>query len=106
MRLEQIVGRLQTRISMIEAGGGDVTQAKQLLTDAGSSLGSARNRLTNIDEQVAASFGSADPRTSWSILRDNYTGARGDIVQAHTALVSAISLLKQGNQSNATTTPQ
>lgn len=93
-RLENITGRLDSRITKIEASGTDTTNARAELAAAKESLAVATSLLTKIDTQIHAFVTSEDPQTAWFSVRETYLSAKSAILNAHQHLRTCITLLK------------
>lgn len=93
-RLEQIIGRMDSRIQKLEAEGVDTAQAETVLALAQESLKTAREALDGIDSTVVASITSDNPAASFPALRERYTTARNAIKDTHTHLQTMLAVLK------------
>lgn len=95
-RLNQIIGRFETRVALLEERGIDGSDATAKLAEAKSYLATASNILENeINAAVDATVGSDTPRESWMNARAQFSEARIAIRNAHQALREALALLKR-----------
>jgi hypothetical protein len=110
-RLENISGRLNTRIEKQASAGYDVSAARTSLGSANTALRDAKQQMHGIDEAVIGAIGSTDPRDEWKKVRTRYTSARDSIKSAYTELKNTVANLKNAPHSTppapvATSTPQ
>lgn len=93
-RLQNITGRLETRITRLKELGVNTSDAEAALASARVSITAATSEIANIDTQVNAAVGSEDVKTSWQAVRTTFTNIRDHIKTAHTELRSCVSALK------------
>jgi hypothetical protein len=109
-RLENISGRLNTRIEKQASEGYDVSAARSSLEAANTALRDARQQMHGIDKAVLGAIGSTDPRGEWKNVRTRYISARDSIKTAYTELKNTVTNLKNAphttSQANASTTTQ
>jgi hypothetical protein len=107
-RLENISGRLNTRIEKQASEGYDVSTARASLEAANTALRDAKQQMHGIDEAVLGAIGSTDPRGEWKTVRTKYTTARDAIKLAYTELKNTVTNLKNAPHSTptASSTPQ
>lgn len=94
-RLEQIIGRFETRLVALEARGIDGTAAQAKLDEAKDSLTTAK-RIVNdeVNNLVDQTVDSENPRETWRAARTAFSEAREAIKDAHQDLREALALLK------------
>lgn len=93
-RIQNVITRLESRMEKLEDRGVDTSEAAAALSAAQAELNNANTILATIDEDVAATVGSENPRESWQALRETYTSARDAIKLAHQGVRNTIALLK------------
>ncbi len=89
-RLQNLIGKLDTRLTMLETDGKDVTAAKAKLSQAKETLASAKS----LGEQSTAAFLAIEPAT-YESQRDKALAARDLAMQAREKYKTTISLLKE-----------
>lgn len=110
-RLENISGRLNTRIEKQTAAGYDVSAARASLQNANNALKDAKKQMDGIDEAVIGAIGSTDPRREWEDVRTRFTSTRDSIKIAYTELKNTVANIKNAPRASqstpaATTTDQ
>lgn len=91
-RLQNVTGRLNSRLGKMEIEGKDVTAARTELALAQSKLDEAKRNLATIDTEVNAFVGSATPRENWNNLKNTYLNTRALIITAHQSILATINL--------------
>lgn len=93
-RMQNISGRLNSRLDKQAGEGGDVTAARASLQSVNASLLKASQSIGNIDEQVLQLVGSTNPLPQWQVVRGTYLETKDTILTAHRELRSTIAILK------------
>jgi hypothetical protein len=107
-RLQNISGRLETRLQKLQAEGQSNESAQASLVVAQEALSTAKANMASIDEQVQRTVGSTEPLREWRIVRQNYSETKTIILTAHTELRNTIALIKNptATENTATTTEE
>ncbi len=103
-RLTNVAGRLEQRLSKMEAEGFIVTEARKSHREALTQLQVATISLQTIDAEVAAFVGSSDPLTAWVRLENIYGTIGAQVVTAHTALRESVQALESSSLPSSTST--
>jgi hypothetical protein len=110
-RLGSLADRIESRITKIEAGGINESEAKELLTAAKTKIETAKISVANIASTTTnTSFGTttATVKEDFEIIKTLMEKAKSDIKTAHAALIDVVNSLKPGDNklknSVATTT--
>jgi hypothetical protein len=105
-RLEQIIGRLDTRIQIMKESGTDTSLALIELDKARLAVTAARTTLATIDRDVAVATQGTDVQSKWPTVRATYKNAQADILSAHAALIASVAALRNSSATKpASTTP-
>lgn len=106
MNLDSLATRIQTRITKIQAKGGDMTTASAKLAEAQKAIAEAKTELANLRKADVAMIASAKPATAFATIKKKT--AKNVVVKikaAHKALVDTIVIMKgQGVPVSATST--
>ena len=103
IRLQNIIGRLDSRINKLEAAGIDVAAARLTLNSAQVSLTTAVNSLATIDATVLAAIGSQNPQATWADARDTFQTIRINLLTARTDIRATIEALQTSARTTDTT---
>ncbi len=102
-RLEQIIGRLESRMRKLDASGIDVSKAQEILELAKTSLATAKNDLVTVDTLVVSIISGDTARERFGEVRTIFISARNAIRDTHVHLQTVIGLLKEAAITPATT---
>lgn len=94
-RLENIAGRVETRIETLEDDGEDMTRARTHLADARVHIRTASAELAAIDTDISSIVrdeSAADLK--WTSVRQAFEKVKMEIRSAHEDLVLSINLIK------------
>jgi hypothetical protein len=100
-RLENILGRINSRIDKVNASGDDTTASEASAAEASQDLTDARTAITSLK---SIDLTSDNAKENFEAIRTGAQTVQEEIKSAHKALEEAVSSLKQGNN-EATTTP-
>lgn len=98
-RLENISGRLETRIEKLHDMGVDTEAAEAKLNEVEGSLETAGNLLEDIGS-VDEALTSDAPREAFMAMRDEFRAIHGLLRQAHADLRATVALLKEAVQAS------
>lgn len=109
VRLENIIGRLETRIAKVKAAGGDVVSSETFLAEAKKHLVMAKDEIALF---VSIDFSGGTLRENFDKLKSAALDAKLHIKEVHTNLMKSVRALRPGQANkgatttNATTTNQ
>jgi len=92
-RMENIIGRLDSRITKLKAVGVDTASAEAKLVEAKNALAETRAKLASLGSVHAAVTGET-PRESYATIRAEFLAVRDGIKQTHALLRETVTLLK------------
>jgi hypothetical protein len=90
MRFEQILTRLQSRASKMEALGYDTADTKFYISEAQGALTDAKTRMNGIDAKVAAIAASEKPWEAWVLVRSDFTETKAHLIRTKKLLTDAV----------------
>lgn len=93
-RLENITGRLETRIAKLEAQGVDTSRALQPLNDAKNKLAEARAVLDTAKADAEDGIISDTPREAFKPAREQFATIRQSIRDAYILVRESVTALK------------
>lgn len=102
-RLDSISQRITKRITLMEQSGFEINAAKAKLSEAQTSLTSARNLLKSIDAKATTVSSSEKPQEIWIEVRGIFKEAFQNIVTSKQSMHETVLLLKQSQQKQQTT---
>jgi len=92
--LENITGRLESRMTKLTEGGVDVSEARTKLATAKTALAAARDQIAGLMDQVEAALTSDTPLQSFKTVKNNIKGLSDEIKAVHRQLIEVITSLK------------
>jgi uncharacterized protein YaaN involved in tellurite resistance len=98
-RLDKLAGRINSRITKMEAKNIDVTAAKELLATAKTKIETAKTSTAGIISTLnSTSFGTtvAEVKQNYTAIKTQIEKAKEDIGAAHAALADVVNSLKPG----------
>lgn len=102
-RLDSISERITKRITLMEQNGFEINAAKAKLSEAQTSLATARNLLKSIDAKATTVSSSEKPQEIWIEVRGIFKEAFQNIVTSKQSMHETVLLLKQSQQKQQTT---
>lgn len=112
-RLSTIADRAESRMQKLEADGYEVSNVRNFISEARSSLENADATLNNIDLRVTQFVTSAEYVTAWDEIRNIFITEKSELEAAKAHLVNAVDEMYRvqvqdiravGTQDTATTT--
>lgn len=112
-RLNNIISRMETRITKIKAEGGDTAKAETAIANAKKLIGDAEKSMVDLKNSVisaglvesTASTTDKELKDTLATLRKKANNTQKILVQAHLSLVKSIGFLKGLKVGQASTTP-
>ncbi len=102
-RLQNITGRLETRIDKLKQSGIDTTNAEIKLSEAKNALFAAQDTLNELGS-VSKAVSSESPRESFKTVRIQFIAVRDLLKQSHALIKETITLLKDAVEKGSTPT--
>jgi hypothetical protein len=103
-RLQNVVGRLNSRLQKMTDAGHDVSKARTSIGVAQTNLDRAKKNMSTIDLEVSAFIGSTHPRDYWNDLRFIYIDTKDALTAAHTEIITALTIAQELEKSGVTST--
>lgn len=94
LRFENIINRLESRITIITEQGVDTTNANESLQQAKNKLATIQSQLDTIDEVVAQVVSGANPTTAWNNARTIYMQIFTDLQETKAAIQTVLTTLR------------
>jgi Skp family chaperone for outer membrane proteins len=106
-RLEQLAGRIDSRIAKMETENKDVKTAKDLMVVAKLKIETAKTSIAGIDLEAGVIASSTATSTSafkadFEKLKNQVEKAKNDIRSAHSSLIDVVNSLKPGQATTTT----
>lgn len=105
-RLQNVNDRLNSRLNKMSEEGLDTNSARENLTAAQTKLNLAKTSLINIDSEVAAFTGSANPKENWASLKFTFLSIKDNLIASHKLILAAIESAKQATPKVQTDTAE
>ncbi|USN87377.1 MAG: hypothetical protein H6779_03095 [Candidatus Nomurabacteria bacterium] len=93
-RHENIIKRLNSRLSKMEQSGLNTDAAKVQLETAVNTLAEAKSSIQDIDKLVYNTVTSVTPKVEWLLLRDTYVNTAELIRETQAELSDTVTMLK------------
>ena len=93
-RLQNVSGRIESRIEKLKARGVVTAGAENALASAQVSLNAALAEIATIDADVQAAVSSQNARAGWNQVKAKFFIIRDHITTAHTELRASVAALK------------
>jgi hypothetical protein len=93
-RMENVIGRIESRTEKLSERGVDTTVAEGHIRDAKQTLEEAKSLIADIDRAVANVTGSENPREAWAETKTIFVDAKAALLSVHESLRAAIDALK------------
>jgi len=93
-RIQDIIIRLESRISKLESAGLDTSEASAALASAQRSINAAVVSLAGIDVTVQTAVTAEDPRAAWQEVRVAYGSIQAQLRTANTEMRASVQALK------------
>ncbi len=103
-RMEQIIGRIDARTTLLKGQNIDTVAIESSVQSAKNSLAFAKNKLPLIDAFVIEQVSSENPAESFKNIKSEFAAIRDAIRNTHNILIFTVSLLKEAADKSGDTT--